>query len=111
MRKILLLSFVALCATAFAASNTFRVDLFQNSVVNGKALKAGEYKITVENGNAVLRHGKESIEVPAHEVTLPKKAENTALTYLDNTQLQTISVGGTRTQIVFGSPTPMHAGS
>ena len=110
MKKILFLSLVALGSTAFAASNNFKVDLFQNSVVNGKTLKAGEYKISMENGNAVIRNHKGSIEVPAHEVTLAKKAQSTALTYLNNTDLQAIRVGGTRTQIVFGPSTATHNG-
>jgi len=110
MKKTLLLSFVALGATAFAASGTFKVNLTQDSVIEGKTVKAGQYKISVENGNAVLKQGKQSIEVPAREETEPDKVSSTELMYKDNTNLQAIRMGGTHTNIVFEGAAPMHSG-
>jgi hypothetical protein len=110
MKKILLLGFAALGATAFAASNTFKVQVFQDSVVEGKTLKAGEYKLAIENGNAVISEGKESIHVPAREETEPNKISATELIYHDNTQLQEIRIGGTHTRIIFEGATPMNSG-
>ncbi len=111
MRKKLLLCFLAFGMTAaFAASNTFKVDLPQDSTINGKTLKAGSYKIELENGKAIIKYGKESIEVPAREETSPNKFESTESTYLNNTILQEISVGGTHTKIIFEGATPMHSG-
>ena len=104
------MSFVALGAAAFAAGNTVKVNLFQDSVIEGKTFKAGEYKISMENGNAVIKQGKESVEVPAREETDVRKFSSTELAYKDNTNLQEIRIGGTRTKIVFDATTPMHPG-
>ena len=95
---------------AFAASNTFKVDIFQDSVVDGKTLKAGNYKIMMENGNAVIKQGNHTIEVPAREENEPNKIASTELIYKDTTNLQQIRVGGTHTRIVFEGAAPMRAG-
>jgi len=111
MKKTLLLGFIALSATAFAASNTLKVNIFQDSVVDGKTIKAGDYKISIENGNAVMTQGKESIQVPAREETEPNKFPHTELTYKNNsTNLEEISVGGTHTKIVFEGASPNRSG-
>jgi hypothetical protein len=110
MKKTLLISFVALAGTAFAASNTYRVTLFQDSVVAGKTLKAGEYKISMQNGTAVIKEGKASIEVPAREETAAKKIASTELLYKNGTDLQQIRVGGTHTEIVFAGASPTRSG-
>jgi hypothetical protein len=110
MKKTLLVSLVALGSLAFAAGSTFKVNLDQDSVVAGKSLKAGTYKISVENGNAVLTHGKESIEVPAKEETAPNRYSDTALTYSGNANLEEIDLGGTHTKIVFEATAPTHEG-
>jgi hypothetical protein len=111
MKKTLVASFVVLAGTAFAASNTFKVDIFQDSMVDGKTVKAGSYKITMENGNAVIKQGNQTIEVPAREENEPNKISSTELLYKDNTNLQQIRVGGTHTRIVFEEgAAAMHAG-
>ncbi len=111
MKKILLLSFLALSAAAFAASNSMKVNIFQDSTVDGKTLKAGEYRVSLENGNAVITHGKETIQVPAYEKTEANKFANTELFYKTNTgNLQEIAVGGTHTRIVFGSAPAANSG-
>ena len=88
MKKTLLLGFAAFGATAFAASNTYKVNLFQDSVIEGKTFKAGDDKISMENGNAVIRQGKVSVEVPAREQTGATKNPQTELTYENNTDLK-----------------------
>ena len=110
MKKTLVASFLVVAGMAFAASNTFKVDLFQDSVVDGKTLKAGSYKITMENGNAVIKQGKQTIEVPAREENEPDKVASTELLYKDKTNLQEIRVGGSHTRIVFEGAAPMQAG-
>ncbi len=109
MKKTLLLSFVALASTAFAGTNALKVNLFQDSVIGGKTLKAGEYRISVENGNATIKQGKETIEVPAREETASTKFSHTELTYKD-ANLEKIGVEGTHTTIIFGTPEPAHQG-
>ncbi|HEY1948568.1 MAG TPA: hypothetical protein VGG97_16280 [Bryobacteraceae bacterium] len=111
MTTKLLVGFLAIGITAaFGAKNTFKVNFVQDSVVDGKTLKAGTYRIAVENGNALMKSGKDSIEVPAHEVTESNKFNSTELTYTDNTTLHEIGVGGTHTKIIFGGAVPTHSG-
>jgi hypothetical protein len=111
MNTKLLVGFLALGLTAaFGAKNSFKVNFLQDSIVEGKTVKAGTYKVAVENGNAVMKQGKESIEVPAHEITTPNKFESNELTYTNNTTLQDIAVGGTHTKIVFDGAAPMRPG-
>jgi hypothetical protein len=112
MKATLLLGFVALGTTAFAASgNALRVNIFQDSTVNGKALKAGDYKISMENGNAVIKQGKQSIEVPAREETETSKFARTELIYqADGKNLKEIDVAGTHTKIIFEGAAPTQPG-
>jgi hypothetical protein len=110
MKKTLLLSFVVLGATAFASSNSFKMNLAQDSVVEGKTLKAGDYKVSVENGNAVIKHGKDTIEVPAREATETDKFPTTSLIYKDTDKLSEVRFGGTHTKIVFEGAATMNTG-
>jgi hypothetical protein len=100
LKHILLLS--AISAGVLAASpRTFHVTLAQNAVVEGHALKAGSYKVELKNDStAVLRQGKEVIEVPAHEQTAQNKFSATEVEFTGN-QMQKIDIGGTHTAIVF----------
>ena len=66
------------------------------------------YKISVENGNAVITHGKESIQVPAREEAAPNKFASTELTYKGTADLREIDLGGTTTRIVFEGAAPMN---
>lgn len=111
MKTILISSFLILGMSAFAASKTHKVDIEQDSVIEGKTVKAGEYKLSFENGNAVLRMGKQTIEVPAREETNPSKVSSDELTYEDNNKLEAINIGGTTTKIVFEPAAPMQPGS
>jgi hypothetical protein len=111
MTKTLIATFLVLGISAFAASSTHKVEIQQDSVIEGKTIKAGEYKISMLNGNAVLKMGKETIEVPAHEVTEGNKAFSDELLYKDTNNLEAITIGGTNTRIVFESAASMHPGS
>lgn len=111
MRKTLLACFLVLGATAFAAGNTYKVTLFQDSVVEGKTLKAGDYKISVENGNAVIKWGRNnSVEVPARAESDANKFGSTVVLYKGSADVTQIRVGGTHTKIVFEGATPMQTG-
>ena len=112
MNKTILLGFLALSTAAFAATgNSLKVDIFQDSNIDGKTLKAGDYTISLENGNAVIKQGKQSIEVPAREETEAKKVARTELIYKnDGKNLQEIDVAGTHTKIIFQDTTPARPG-
>lgn len=103
LKKIVLTLTTAGLMTLSAAGVTYKVSLLDNSVVAGKQIKAGDYKVELKDNNtAVLMHGKKSIEVPAKEESSPTKFATTELQYTNDNQLQEIRVGGTNTRIVFG---------
>jgi hypothetical protein len=112
MKKTLLLSLVALGATAFASGNknAFKMTLTQDSVVEGKTLKPGDYKVSIENGNAVIKQGNDTIEVPAHQENEASKFPSTSLVYQNDGKLSEVRFGGTHTKIVFEGDSSMHAG-
>jgi hypothetical protein len=105
LKKFLFTSLGVGVMAAVAASGTYKVQLYQNSVVDGKDLKPGNYKIQVENNTAVLKNGKQAVQVPARVETAPSKYASTEMEYLNNTTLQEIRIGGTHTKIVFTNPT------
>ncbi len=109
LNKSILAFTMAGAVAAFAASGTYRVNILQDSIVEGKQIKAGDYKISIENNNAVLKHGKESIEVPAHTEQSQSKYSSTQVRYVENA-ISEIHVGGTTTKIVFASGSGSTAG-
>ena len=111
MKKTLLLGFVALGVSAFAAdSNTFKITLTQDSTVEGKTLKAGNYKVIFNNGTATIKGGEETIEVPAHEVSEVNKYSTTAFEYQNDGKLTAVQRGGSHTRLVFDGDGSMQSG-
>ena len=111
MKKTLLLSVMVFGATAFAASDKpFKITLTQDSIVEGKTLKAGDYKVSFENGTAMIKQGKDVIQVPAREENEAIKFESNSLVYQDDGKLSEVRIGGTHTKIVFDGDSSMHAG-
>ena len=86
-----------------AASNKQHIHIFEDVMVDGKSIKAGDYTIEMQNNNtAVMRQGKQTIEVPAHTESVTKKVDHTTLTSTGN-KLEEIEIGGSTTKIVFGA--------
>ncbi len=109
MKRTLLLSFAVFGAAAFAASNNvFKMSLTQDSTIEGKTLKAGDYKVSLENGNAILKQGRQTIEVPAREESDQAKYPTTELFY-QGSNLSEVRFGGTHTKIVFDGGNSMNA--
>lgn len=91
---------------ASAATGTFKFSILQDSLIDGKQVKAGDYKLEVKDNNtAILKHGKQVIELPAREETAPSKFSTTEMQYTNNNDLQEIRIGGTNTKIVFPGAT------
>ena len=110
--KIAFACIAAAGTLAFAASGTYKVDILDNTMVEGKQVKAGSYRIQIDNNTATLKHGKDAIEVPAHTEQSASKYAGTQVQYVDNA-IHEIHVGGTSTKIVFGgaSGVPATGGS
>ena len=103
MRTKLLLTFiVGGVMIVSAASNKYHVNILDDVVIDGKSIKAGEYTIEMQNDIAVIKQGKQTIEVPAHTESAAKKVDSTTLRSTGKA-LEEIQIGGSRTKIVFGA--------
>jgi hypothetical protein len=104
MRKNLILSF-AILALGTASAASYKFQIFQPSVVAGTQLKAGEYRVNVQNDKATITGQKQSIEVPVKVESSGQKFDMTVVRYTQQDGKNTISeigVGGTKTRLVFG---------
>jgi len=107
IRFVLAFSLVAL--VAFAGSipakvATYHVTLTESVSINGTALKAGAYKVAVNEGKVLFILDKESREVPAKVETGTRKYSDTQVQYEQNggqTTIKEICLGGTKTRLVF----------
>jgi hypothetical protein len=102
LKKFMILFAVA--ALAFASANTYTVTLFQPSVVNGKELQPGDYKLQVTDNKVVISKGKESVEATVKVENGDQKYSSTAVRYTNGDgkyKLQEIRLGGTKTRLVF----------
>lgn len=103
MLKKFVLAF-GILALAVASAETYRVTLSQKASVKGNELKAGEYRLNLDNSKVKLVNGKQIVEVPVKVETVEKKFDNTAIRYKGTGDKQSISeirIGGTKTKIVF----------
>jgi hypothetical protein len=103
MLKRFVLAF-AILGLAVASAESYRVTLSQPSTVKGKQLKAGEYRLNVENSKLTIVKGKESVEVPVKVQNTETKFDNTAIRYTgsgDKVSITEIRLGGTKTKLVF----------
>lgn len=108
----LLLGFLTAGVMVASAATTYHVSIFQDSTVNGKQIKAGDYKLEIQSNNtAVLKQGKQTIDVPARTETAPNKFSTTMIQFSHDNVLQKIDIGGTRTEIVFGGSQPAPSGT
>jgi hypothetical protein len=102
-QAFLLFSIVVL---ASAANSSFRVDLYQPTVVNGTTFKPGEAKVELKDNKVVIKQGKTSVEADVKVEANKNKYQYTTVGYRDGErQVKDISIGGTTTHIVFGATT------
>ena len=110
MTKKLLFSFGTVAvASAFAASS-YSVTLFDESVLDGKSLTPGQYKMQVNDDGIVLKHNKDVTKVPAKTEFADKKFSSTSVLYNDQHQMTGIQIGGTNKKIVFGNASAQKRG-
>jgi hypothetical protein len=103
MLKKFVLAFAVL-ALAVASAENYKVTLSQPTSVKGKQLKAGDYRLNVENTKCTIMSGKQSVEVPVKVETADKKFDSTAVRYSgtgDKQSITEIRIGGTKTRLVF----------
>jgi hypothetical protein len=108
MTKYFLLFLSAISLALAGGANTFRVDLYQPTVINGTTLKPGEAKVEIQDGKVVFHQGKTTAEAPVKVETNKNKYSVTTVGYKDGEshQIKDICVSGTTTHIVFEAPAP-----
>jgi hypothetical protein len=85
------------------AAESYKVTLFQPTVVQGKELKPGSYKLDVRNNVLVIANGKESVETPVKIETTAQKFGTTTVRFTTadgKYSIQEIRLGGTKTRLV-----------
>jgi len=86
-------------SVGFASATTYNVTLLQPTTIHGTQLKPGEYKLDVENGKAVFRHGKKTAEAPAKVANADQKFKDTKFIY-ESGSLHEIDLGGSNVRVV-----------
>jgi len=103
------LSFAVL-GLALASAKSYTMNLFEPALAGSTELKAGEYQVSVDGQNAVIRSGKTTSQVPAKIEAADTKYDNTSVKYVvsgGKKQIQEIHLGGTKTKIVFTEAVPV----
>jgi hypothetical protein len=96
-----------------SAASGYHVTLTAPMWAGSTELKAGDYQVQVENGKAIFKNKKNTVEVPAKMETANTKFQTTALassTSGGKEKLDAIEIGGTNTRIVMGSAAGSIAG-
>jgi hypothetical protein len=95
---------LATLALTVAAADTYRVNLFQPSVVGSTELKPGEYKVELKDSKVVISKGKTSVEAQVKVENVGSKFSSTSVRYNNGDgkyRIQEIRLGGTTTKLVF----------
>jgi hypothetical protein len=104
MKKVLFAFATLALAVASAASNVYHITLAESASVGGNQLKPGEYKIEIEGNKALIKFGKNVVEVPAKVEAADRKFASTQV-QIDGAgskaRIEEIRVGGTTTRIIF----------
>ena len=104
MTKKILLSMATLALATASAASSYRITLFQPSIVAGQELQPGEYKVTLKDNKAVIAKGKQSVEADVKTETADAKFSSTTVRYRNGDgkyRVQEIRLGGTSTRLVF----------
>jgi hypothetical protein len=100
MTKKMLFGFSTLAVATALAASSHRVTLYSDSSLAGKELKAGDYKLEINDTSVVLKHGKEIAEAAAKVEEADQKFSTTKIRYNDRHEIQEIYVGGTNKKVV-----------
>lgn len=103
MLKKFALSLATFALATASAASSHRLTLFQDSIVNGTTLKAGEYKLEVKDNKAVIT-GRKSVEAPVKTETAESKFSSTSVKFRNGDgkyYVTEIRLGGTNTRLIF----------
>jgi hypothetical protein len=100
MLRKLTVSFSTVAVMVVSAA-TYNVPVFQNARLDGKNLRAGDYRMEIKDNNVVLKHDRDVIEVAARTETADKKFAQTVIRFNSKNEVTEICVGGTNKRLVF----------
>jgi hypothetical protein len=90
---------------AGGGATSYNITLSERSIVAGKELKPGDYKVEVVGDKATIKGGSQTVETTVSVQENGTKFSRTAVRY-DNAdgkyRLDQIQVGGSKTTLVFG---------
>jgi hypothetical protein len=101
--KKFVFAFATLALAAASAAEKYTITLFSPSIIGGQELKAGEYRLVVDNNKLSIKDGKRLIEADVKVESEAKKFDSTAVRYVGDKQVSEIRVGGSKTKLVLGS--------
>ena len=104
--KTLILTFATFGLAIASAASSYKVMLHQPTLIAGKELKPGLYKVEVNDTTATLSQGKESVETPVKTETADTKFTSTSVRYKNGDgkyRMEEIRIGGTSTRLVFSN--------
>ena len=85
-----------------SAASSYTVKLYDSMWIGGTQLKAGEYKVEMQNDKVLFKMGKNVTEIPATFGTNDKKYGSTSFVS-ENSKVVEIDLGGTTSKILFGA--------
>jgi hypothetical protein len=88
-------------AVMVASAASYKVTLFQNATLEGKGLRAGDYRLEIKDNAVVLKGDKDAAEVAARTETADKKFGQTVVRFNSNNEVTEICIGGTNKRLVF----------
>ena len=104
LKKTVFLTLITLMAVAFATAKTYPVKLHKPSMVEGKELKPGSYKVELAGEKVKITNGKETVETVAKTEDGPVRFASTSVRYTGENgkmKISEIRLGGTSTKLVF----------
>ncbi len=104
MTKKLFLLGGTMALAVVSAATSYRITLFQPSMLGSNELKAGDYKVELHDSKAVLTRGRDKIEANVKTETSDTKYSSTSVRYSNGSGkylIQEIRLGGTNTKLVF----------
>lgn len=102
MRKLLIL--FAIAALSVASAATFKVKLYQQSLVGQTELKPGDYKLELKDSKVVISGRKQTVEAPVKVEPADRAFSSTSVKFENGDgkyRISEIRLGGTKTKLVF----------
>lgn len=104
--KRLIIGFSALALTIASAGTSYRVRLFEPSMIGGTIVKPGDYKIELKDNKALIKDGKTIAESDVKVETNGERYSTTTVRYANHDgklSVQEIRLGGTNTKLIFSN--------